>query len=95
MLYGVDKSLTRSVDRGLPSKVESFTRFLDHITSISVWAERTILRDSCKFCTIRIHECKNRNFRSKKLPDWWGKKEDADLLKAAHLYGHKFFKKMK
>ncbi|KAG0567323.1 hypothetical protein KC19_7G126300 [Ceratodon purpureus] len=34
-------------------------------------------------------------FRSKKLPDWWGKKEDADLLKAAHLYGHKFFKKMK
>lgn len=34
-------------------------------------------------------------FRSKKLPDWWGKKEDADLLKAAHLYGHKFFKRMK
>lgn len=34
-------------------------------------------------------------YRSKKLPDWWGKKEDADLLKAAHLYGHKFFKRMK
>lgn len=33
--------------------------------------------------------------RSKKLPDWWGKQEDADLLKAAHLYGHKFFKRMK
>lgn len=33
--------------------------------------------------------------RKKKLPSWWGPKEDADLLRGAHIHGHKDFRKIR
>ncbi|XP_073385552.1 uncharacterized protein [Physcomitrium patens] len=54
--------------------------------------ERKVLAEALQ---IRAFDFMDMPQRSKKLPNWWGLKEDADLLKGAHIHGHKDFKKIR
>lgn len=54
--------------------------------------ERKILAEAIQVRSFDFIDMPSRN---KKLPSWWGPKEDADLLRGAHIHGHKDFRKIR